>query len=703
MSTMNSLLLLILALAGFFIIDLCLKWPAYRSEHGSTSHFRRFFRAWAKKGKPKFAIVGGGAVLIALLLLLQEQTLPFPKMLGANLSKTGGMSTLLILFLLFVTLGGFLTINLSLKWRSYRGRHSSTSSFRRFLRTWTRKNRIRLAIVGGVTLFILLALFQQYTLVLPDLLGWAKLPKSSNFSTLFVLMLLFVGLGGFLTIYLSLQWRDYRSEFGSTSQFRRFLQVQAKKSKLKFAFVGGVTLIIVLALIFQDYTLVIPDPWGKTKFPKPVRWGLTALVTVSLYMIFDLFMTWRTCRLSSKSSRPSGFRFFRWWFRSGALKFCAVGMVTFLAGGALWGVRYYNLYQFKSESSRYMVNARRYYLLSKYPEATLELRNAIRQNRGDFDANLWLARSYWRMGSLAEARAAYREAIRIEPKLYAAHLELGSLALSQRDAETVLVEVRQARILAPEAPEPRLLLAQLYSATNKREQALEECRAIMGKEFASPEIRLQFLALLMEHRAYGELLQAANAGLKITPNDEKFTFAQAQALEQLGRSGEAETALRATAMTHPVSPEPYIALADLMIRRKDYVSALYDYGEVLKRASDNERAMNNFACLNAEYGFDMERSAALAARLYGKYPQDDAVADTLGWTFLRMGKVDQALPLLQQAATGTPGNPAHHYHLGVALIRNGNPTAGRKELSEALKISSDFVGVERVRELLRRR
>ena len=81
-------------------------------------------------------------------------------------------------------------------------------------------------------------------------------------------------------------------------------------------------------------------------------------------------------------------------------------------------------------------------------------------------------------------------------------------------------------------------------------------------------------------------------------------------------------------------------------------------------------------------------------------PTNATVIDTLGWTLFRQGKIDEALPLLRKGVAGMPANPAHHYHLGVVLIKSGDVTGGRKQLEMALRISGNFDGAAKAREIL---
>ncbi len=516
-------------------------------------------------------------------------------------------------------------------------------------------------------------------------------------STLTIWLLLVAALAGFLYYDLRMARRYFKDKGGRESDFFSWW---LSKNTVKFFMVGFILVIITIAPLIQGHTLILPDFLHKIRIPRMVQWGLIASAAVAAFVLFDFFMAWKFYQ-NDKGVETLDTEFFKWWLSKSALKFTIVCVVACLALGGTWAARRYNLLQLKSETSGYMASAQRYYKEKKYSEATLELRNAIKQNQGDYEAYLWLARSLWQLGKPLEARDAYREAIRIEPKLYMAYLELSRLGFALKDPDTVLTAAKHALALEPNAPEPHLLMAQFYSATGKHEQALEQCRTIRGKKISTPELRQQFLQLLMTERAFDEAYQVVGEGLQESPKDIKLMMLQAGALGGLGRLAEAETALRAAANVASTSSEPYMALGDLQLERGDQRAAIISYEEALKRNPDEYRAMNNIATLTARSGFNLDRAAALAARLYAKSPDNPDVADTLGWILFLQGKTGEALPLLKQAVAKKPGSPLHHYHLGSALLKGGNQAAGRKELEVALRISGDFYGADKARALLK--
>lgn len=427
---------------------------------------------------------------------------------------------------------------------------------------------------------------------------------------------------------------------------------------------------------------------------------LTVSIISFLVIAADLY-------LSQKFSRTiediKGWEAVTKWVQDRRLILGVLALVWLVSTGALCWTSLSPLYTriagSRSESRKYMESAVKYGKAKKYAEAALELRNAIKLNPDDDEALLMLARILPQTGQGKEAVDSYRKVISLDPKQYNPRLELGFLAFAMQNIPLAQEEATEAARLEPDKPEPRLLLARIQSASGKREAALEQCRAILGKKFATPELRQQFIALLMGERAFAELLQAAEAGLKEAPRDTGLKCIRAIALGGVGRNVEAETVLRGAIAADTVSPGPCVALGDLLLQRGADGDALACYEEALRRDPDQYRAMNNVASLSARRGFDLDRSVALAARLRAKYPNDPDVADTLGWTLFLQGKSEAALPLLKQAVAQRPG-PLCRYHLGAALLKSGNQAAGRKELEAALRLSGTFYGAEKARVLL---
>ncbi len=498
----------------------------------------------------------------------------------------------------------------------------------------------------------------------------------------------------FLTVDLSFAWSQNRRKRGSTSRFLPFLQRWATMNGVKLLGMAALVIVFSLALLLQEYTLVLPEILKRIRLPFMVRWGLGIALIMTILVLVDLFISRRTYQRATKV------HFYRWWLKRSSMRFCVGGVVGVLALGSIWGVRQYKLLQQQSLASRYLTSAVRYFRQQQFREATVELRNAIKENPNDYEALLWLARCHWQLGNLPEARRGYKESVRIEPKLYLAHLELGQLAFAMGLKEEAVTEAGLALLLAQKAPEPRLLLAGIYRSTGRVEPAAEQYRAILATNSANREVRNLLVGMLLNSHSFADAGREAENGLRVNPRDTDLKAALATARDGEGRRGEAETMLKEAARQDTVSPLPLVALGELYVRRREYIPALQCYEEALKRSPNNRTIINNAALLHAEHGYDLARAAELASRIYSRYPREPAVQDTMGWVLFKQGKLNQALPLLRLATSGQPASPAHHYHYGVALLKAGQSVTGRTEVEKALNISPDFDGAAEARRLL---
>jgi Flp pilus assembly protein TadD len=88
-------------------------------------------------------------------------------------------------------------------------------------------------------------------------------------------------------------------------------------------------------------------------------------------------------------------------------------------------------------------------------------------------------------------------------------------------------------------------------------------------------------------------------------------------------------------------------------------------------------ALNNLAWLL----FEGKRGAPaealeLARRAHAAAPSSAQIMDTLGWILFSIGRRDEALPMLEQAAKLAPANEQVVGHLAEAKRSAGSPAGG---------------------------
>jgi tetratricopeptide (TPR) repeat protein len=81
-----------------------------------------------------------------------------------------------------------------------------------------------------------------------------------------------------------------------------------------------------------------------------------------------------------------------------------------------------------------------------------------------------------------------------------------------------------------------------------------------------------------------------------------------------------------------------------------YPEAIPWLERAVAREPDNPRLLNDLGYLYAERGIRLPRAVALLERAVAKRPRDGNILDSLGWAYYRQGRLEKALPLLEQAA-----------------------------------------------------
>lgn len=132
-------------------------------------------------------------------------------------------------------------------------------------------------------------------------------------------------------------------------------------------------------------------------------------------------------------------------------------------------------------------------------------------------------------------------------------------------------------------------------------------------------------------------------------------------------------------------------------RRDDAAAA---YAEVLKAKPTVTVAANNLAMLLVARGdpASLDQAEKLTVPLANS--PNPQFLDTYGWVRLARGDVATALPALQKAVQGDPGNPALIYHLGMAQLKAGQTEAGKTSLQQALRKSEQFDGADQAKAAL---
>jgi len=255
------------------------------------------------------------------------------------------------------------------------------------------------------------------------------------------------------------------------------------------------------------------------------------------------------------------------------------------------------------------------------------------------------------------ARTLLREAILREPDHPQLLREITRLELRSGRLASAEERLRKAIERHPERAQPHGLLARVLLSKGEEEQALQEARTAMQRAPGAGGPARLVVALL----------------------------------ERMGRRDEAIALLEGQAKQGQLAPATQLLLARLHVQLGHDARAQELLEGVLARRADLPGAKNDLAFLLARRGEDLDRALRLAQEARQAAPRDAALADTLGYVYLRKGLPKAALPQLEEAlGLAKDGGlvwASSQYHKGLALRDLGKAAEARKAIEQALGVA----------------
>jgi len=120
------------------------------------------------------------------------------------------------------------------------------------------------------------------------------------------------------------------------------------------------------------------------------------------------------------------------------------------------------------------------------------------------------------------------------------------------------------------------------------------------------------------------------------------------------------------------------------------------YITILQRHPRAAVASNNLAWIYAEEGRNLDEALELARTAAEALPDRPEVLDTLGWVYYRKEMAALAVGQFERSIAQDATNPIYHYHLALALAKNGDTIRARRAAEVALQLKPDYVDARRL-------
>lgn len=293
---------------------------------------------------------------------------------------------------------------------------------------------------------------------------------------------------------------------------------------------------------------------------------------------------------------------------------------------------------------------------------TLETLKTRRPNNALVAFNL--AKLYFAKKDISQARDELMRAISINSNYHNARLLLANVEMKAGNHSAAINQAKYLQEHYPQNEAGFLLEGDIYFVMHKLSKAESLYRKAL-KVKSTPSVYERIARLYFSEKQNDKAIAELKNGVSKFPKNTKILFILASSLQE----------------------------------SKHLKEALDIYEKILTIQPNNILALNNASIVYSAKGDN--RALAYAKKAHQIVPNNPLITDTLGWEYVRLGKYDEGVPLLETASKNT-NVPSVKYHYAYALHKSGNNERAKYILENILKDGKKFPEQDQAKDLLKK-
>ena len=336
----------------------------------------------------------------------------------------------------------------------------------------------------------------------------------------------------------------------------------------------------------------------------------------------------------------------------------------------------------------------RVYMAKQDASKALQTADEILQlDRNNLTGHLMRSAALLALNQADKARVELDLVIRLYPQNPDARYQVGLLAWQDKDYKKA---EQTFQTLYRENKDSRGLIgmAETLAAQNRMGDAIKEMDKAIAAEPDQVALKLGRANLYVRAQRFDEAVATFRELLEKEPKSADLLYRLAETYRRKGDINLAAETFRKSSQAAPNSTLPLVQLGIILetIGPVDQAKAVYE--QILKLEPNNAVALNNLAYRKAEEGRDLDEALRMAQHARQIQPNATAMADTLGWIYIKKNLSADAERIFKDLVVKDPGNSTFHYHYGLALKQKGDKFSARREFEAALrnKPSKDEAG-----------
>src|SRR5580692_2195777 len=349
-------------------------------------------------------------------------------------------------------------------------------------------------------------------------------------------------------------------------------------------------------------------------------------------------------------------------------------------------------------SENYLRMALLYRRLGKYDESESSLLRAKQLSPGSLEVLYNEALLYEDQGRYADAVKVLTDAIAAMKNQSGAEGNPSALAIlyeqlgrTYREQENYTAAVQTFEEMGKLNPEAhkraQMLLIDTYRESHDIDRAIAETKKALAD---APKDQSLIVTLAM---LYGEKADSASATklltglLKGTDSDQEVYLDLAQVQERSRKYEDAErSAQKAEELAKSSGDKETIwfMLGAIYERQKEFDRAEQEFRKVLEVNPNNAAVLNYYGYMLADRNVRLDEALSLIQRAVKQEPNNGAYLDSLGWAYLKQGKLSEAEENLQKAAAKSAHDPTVLGHLAEVYLKMGQTERAAALMERAL-------------------
>jgi tetratricopeptide (TPR) repeat protein len=315
--------------------------------------------------------------------------------------------------------------------------------------------------------------------------------------------------------------------------------------------------------------------------------------------------------------------------------------------------------------------------------AERQARIALSDKTTSAAANSILGTIRFQQKRFPESVSFLEEAIRLEPRLIGARLNLAAVYEAENKPDQALTIYRKVLALDSSAKMARMAIVELEAQAGRYKESLEYAQPVLAELRQTPE---GLFALTTDYLGTGDRAGAQDAVRDwVTIGSIQEDLAIRYGL-LLAKQGELLGAIDVLEHAKQTAPRSYLVafnLAGIYGLNNNLALALQNYDLALRIDPNSIDAMTQ-AALTAEKKGDLERSLSYWVRAKKLEPESPELLFGFGRICLKQDLLDDAETALTKAAGLKPQDPSYHYLLASVKV-------GKKQFDAAEQILDALV------------